>query len=77
MSEHRHNDDETPRLRCFHCPVCGAEAALSTLNLTPWFCSNDDCDVLAWDPYSSLEENLTDARPISVTEIPRDLNAHD
>ena len=32
--------------------------------MTPWFCVDDDCEALAWDPYSTLAENLMDARHI-------------
>jgi hypothetical protein len=32
--------------------------------IKPWFCQNDDCNVLAWDPDSTLEENLMDASPV-------------
>lgn len=50
-------------LKCLFCPVCGAEPSFAWAEITPWFCTNDDCTVLAWDPYSTLEENLTDASP--------------
>jgi hypothetical protein len=49
--------------RCLVCPVCGAPPVFATLNLTPWFCGTEDCIVLSWDPYSTLEENLMDAAP--------------
>lgn len=55
-------------IRCQTCPVCASEPVIDSPNLTPWFCSNADCDVLAWDPYSTLEQNLLDARPADVTE---------
>jgi hypothetical protein len=37
--------------------------------ITPWFCSNEECDVLAWDPYSTLQENLMDAAPVQIIDI--------
>lgn len=48
------------------CPVCGAPAALAWASLTPWLCTNEECDVLGWDPYSTLEQNLTNAAPVEV-----------
>jgi len=59
-----HDDDG--RILTAVCPVCSAHPALAFGNLTPWFCSNDECDVLAWDPYSTLAENLMDATPVQV-----------
>jgi len=49
---------------CPRCPVCGRPPLFALEQITPWFCASDDCNVLAWDPYSTLEENLTDARPV-------------
>jgi hypothetical protein len=40
-------------------------------SLVPWFCNNDECDVLGWDPYSTLEENLMDASPVTIKVIER------
>jgi hypothetical protein len=69
-----HNDDDIPYT--LFCPLCGAPPAVASLNLTPWFCSNDDCDVLAWDPYSTLQENLMNAAPVEIVtnkEIPPEM----
>lgn len=57
-------------LSCLTCPLCGAPPALAWPSLTPWFCTNEDCDALAWDPYSTLAENLMDARRADVTITP-------
>lgn len=54
----------TPPLLCLTCPVCGSEPLIASPMLTPWLCSSEDCNVFGWDPYSTLEENLTDARPV-------------
>jgi hypothetical protein len=51
-------------VKCPKCPVCGAEPVLSWPTITPWFCPNEECDVLGWDPYSTLAENLMDAAPV-------------
>jgi hypothetical protein len=51
-------------VKCPYCPVCSGPPAFAWAEITPWFCINDDCDVLGWDPYSTLEENLTDAAPV-------------
>jgi hypothetical protein len=32
------------------------------------FCSNNDCEVLCWDPWVSQDENLLDMRPALITE---------
>jgi hypothetical protein len=33
----------------------------------PWFCPNDDCSTLSWNPRQPLEVNLTSA---SFVELP-------
>lgn len=48
-------------IRCPVCPMCGAFPTFAWVELVPWFCPNDDCNVLAWDPYSTAQENLQDA----------------
>lgn len=72
MSGHRHDDDSRSELLCITCPLCSGPAAIPSPNLTPWFCVNDDCECLAWDPYATLAENLMDAHPISIIEMPPD-----
>lgn len=57
-------------LRCLTCPLCDGPPALAWPVLTPWFCVNDDCEALAWDPYSSLAENLMDAHAADITITP-------
>lgn len=54
------------------CPVCSGPPSFNWAEITPWFCINDDCDVLAWDPYSSLEENLMNAGTAEIHEIKRE-----
>jgi hypothetical protein len=49
--------------------VCGAPPVLAAPGITPWFCTNLKCDVLAWDPYSTLEANLMDASPVTIEEM--------
>lgn len=51
-------------LKTLVCPMCSAEPVLAAPMLTPWFCTNEECECLAWDPYSTLAENLTDAAPV-------------
>jgi hypothetical protein len=62
-----HDDDG--RLQTLFCPVCSSLPVLAGRGVTPWFCSNTKCDVLAWDPYSTLEENLMDATPVTIEEF--------
>ena len=54
----------TSPIKCPTCPICGSEPLFILPGILPWFCPQDACDVLAWDPYSTLEENLTDAQPV-------------
>lgn len=58
------------RILCPTCPVCSGWPAFAWVELTPWFCVNDECDVLAWDPYSSLDENLLDVAAAEPFEKP-------
>lgn len=53
---------------CPTCPLCSQPPHVGLDGLSPWFCGTDDCPALCWDPYSSLEENLTNAGPVEVTE---------
>lgn len=50
--------------------MCSEPPAIAVPGLAQWFCGNDDCDVLCWDPYATLEDNLTDARPALITSTP-------
>lgn len=54
--------NDRDELQCLTCPLCGTQPHFMIPQLTPWFCPNEDCDALAWDPYSTLAENLMDAR---------------
>lgn len=47
-------------IQCPVCPICSAPPVLPWSTLTPWFCSNAQCITFAWDPFSTLDENLTD-----------------
>lgn len=51
------------------CPVCSSPPVGGLLFITPWFCPNDACMCLAWDPYASLEDNLTDAAPLQESRV--------
>lgn len=55
-------------VKCPLCPVCDSEPVLIHPMLAQAFCSNDDCEVLCWDPWVSLDENLLDMAPAIVTE---------
>jgi hypothetical protein len=58
--------DDGDLIKTWRCPLCGGRAMFESLTLVPWFCMDDRCDVLGWDPYSTLEENLMDAAPVQV-----------
>lgn len=45
-------------IKCPTCPVCGSAPLPLSIELGQAFCSSDDCNVLAWDPYDTKEANL-------------------
>jgi hypothetical protein len=45
----------TPR-----CPLCDQPPALALPGFTQWWCGNDDCTILCWNPSLTLDENLLD-----------------
>lgn len=47
-------------IKCPTCPVCGAPPMPMSIQLGQAFCTNEDCNVLAWDPYSTKDQNLFD-----------------
>jgi hypothetical protein len=47
-------------IKCPYCPVCGAEPVFSMVGITPWFCPNDDCRAVAWDPFATALRNLSE-----------------
>jgi hypothetical protein len=61
-----HDDGNGPLagVQRWTCPVCSGPPAFGPTPWTPWFCGNDDCEVLGWDPYATLEENLMNAGPV-------------
>jgi hypothetical protein len=59
-----HNGDDS--IKTARCPLCSGAPVLAAPMITPWFCSNHDCEALAWDPYSTLAENLMNAAPVEV-----------
>lgn len=62
------------RIKCPYCPYCGAEPHMAWLELTPWFCPNDDCDVFGWDPYVSAKVNIDSAEVVQL--VNEDSKAH-
>jgi hypothetical protein len=48
--------------------MCGSEPSFAWAEIVPWFCPNEDCQVFAWDPYSSASQNLAAASTVVVTE---------
>ena len=46
----------TPR-----CPLCDQPPAIMLPGATQAFCGNDDCTLLCWNPFASLDANLLDA----------------
>jgi endogenous inhibitor of DNA gyrase (YacG/DUF329 family) len=47
-------------VKCLNCPICGSLPAFIHDNLASTFCPNEDCPVLAWDPWVSAATNLAD-----------------
>jgi hypothetical protein len=58
--------DEDFGIKCERCPLCSGPPSFAWVEITPWFCPNEECNVLGWDPYSTLEENLMDAGHVRV-----------
>lgn len=58
--------DRDKKILCPTCPLCGSSPSFAWVELTPWFCPDEDCDALAWDPYATLAENLMDAQQARV-----------
>ena len=67
--------DNPDALKCPHCPVCGSPPSFAWAEIVPWFCSNESCEVFAWDPYSSASENLADSSDVVIIEQLRDGSA--
>lgn len=53
-------------IRTPNCPKCGSSPALTFA--TPYFCTNDECDVLHWPPDKTVEEIL--AGPQETIDLP-------
>lgn len=63
------------QVKCPLCPVCDSEPMLPISPMfAQAFCPNDDCKVLCWDPWATLDENMLDMQPAIITENgePRD-----
>lgn len=52
-----------------HCPLCDWPPLIVLGGGTRAFCQNLECDVLAWDPSVSLDENLLSFRSLTLEEI--------
>ena len=59
-------------IKCPYCPMCGAEPLHAWIELTPWFCPNDDCEVFGWDPYTSASKNISEASELEVIRPEQD-----
>lgn len=57
---------DTKSIRRGTCPACGSLPAYTLPTLTPWFCSNAECAVIAWDPHKTLDELLADVEHIDL-----------
>lgn len=64
------NPGAFPEVKCPRCPVCSSEPPFIYPTFAQAFCPNEDCDVLCWIPWDTLEQNLMDARPAIMTETP-------
>lgn len=53
---------------CPLCPLCRRRPVDFYLNISPWFCGNDDCLVLCWDPYITRQANLLNSSPMETVE---------
>ena len=53
--------DELPGVLCPRCPLCGAEPPFIHPNFAQAFCPSEECDVILWEPWVSLAENLMNA----------------
>lgn len=58
-------------IKCPTCPICGSAPGAGLLGISPLmaqcFCVNEDCAVLLWDPWVSLDENLLNAGTPTIT----------
>ncbi|HZA23563.1 MAG TPA: hypothetical protein VFA32_13350 [Dehalococcoidia bacterium] len=57
----------TREIRCPFCPVCGHPPLFIYPGLAQTFCSNDDCNVLCWNPWEPAAANLADTHDAMVT----------
>lgn len=51
-----------------NCPKCGAAPLFH--GVTPFFCTNTECDVMAWQPHLTSDELL--ANPTVMTNLNED-----
>lgn len=48
-------------VKCPNCPVCGDAAAFISPAMAQTFCTNEECNVLVWNPWDTAAQNLLDA----------------
>lgn len=53
--------DDGPQVLTPTCPLCGAAPPFIFPSFAQAFCPNEDCDVILWEPWVSLAENLMNA----------------
>lgn len=63
----RHGINNLIEIKTPMCPKCGTPPF--TTHFMPWFCPNDDCDVLAWPPDKTVEE-LLPGEKINIWDLP-------
>lgn len=55
---------DADQILCPTCPLCREGPAMVLPGQL--FCGNDDCDSLMWDPFVSLDQNLTNAGSVRI-----------
>lgn len=58
------NPGSTPEILCPRCPLCGAKPPFIWPSFAQAFCPNEECDVIVWEPWVSLAENLMNANTV-------------
>lgn len=52
------------RVLCPTCPLCGSVPPFIYPSFAQAFCTNEDCDVILWEPWVSLAQNLMNANTV-------------
>lgn len=60
-------DNPRHEVKCPFCPMCGHPPLFIYPGLAQTFCSNDDCNVLCWNPWDTAFQNLNDTHDALVT----------